>query len=198
MPCYHSIHVRGKSLHVKCYEGTNGEYGYVALLSFLIIWWFSLWVKVKYTPVQALTLCTGRTAHRGSRSIPLLFLDHGTRRGWEVSVTPRLLFNPRERPGTHCTGGWVGPRAGLDGRKISSPPGFDPGQSSPQSVATPTDLPGPLFRSTCCCIGLNAVRSVWKDCKLCTHAFHKLHVAFWGYLSHLFALYIFPPMFHNP
>ena len=33
---------------------------------------------------------------------------------------------PRERPGTHFTGGWVGPRAGLDGRKISSPPGFDP------------------------------------------------------------------------
>jgi len=22
---------------------------------------------------------------------------------------------PRERPGTHCTVGWVGPRAGLDG-----------------------------------------------------------------------------------
>ena len=21
---------------------------------------------------------------------------------------------PRERPSTHCTGGWVGPRAGLD------------------------------------------------------------------------------------
>jgi len=34
---------------------------------------------------------------------------------------------PRETPGTHFTGGWVGPRAGLDGRKISSPPGFDPG-----------------------------------------------------------------------
>jgi hypothetical protein len=33
---------------------------------------------------------------------------------------------PRERPGTHFTGGWVGPRAGLEGRKISSPPGFDP------------------------------------------------------------------------
>jgi len=27
-------------------------------------------------------------------------------------------------PVTHFTGGWVGPRAGLDGRKISSPPGF--------------------------------------------------------------------------
>jgi hypothetical protein len=24
-------------------------------------------------------------------------------------------FYPQERPGTHCTGGWVGPRAGLDG-----------------------------------------------------------------------------------
>ena len=22
---------------------------------------------------------------------------------------------PRKSPGTHCTGGWVGPRAGLDG-----------------------------------------------------------------------------------
>jgi len=36
----------------------------------------------------------------------------------------------RERPGAYFTGGWVGPRAGLDGRKISSPPGFDPGLSS--------------------------------------------------------------------
>jgi len=34
-----------------------------------------------------------------------------------------------ERPGTHFTGGWVGPRAGLDRRKIFSPPGFDPGPS---------------------------------------------------------------------
>jgi len=38
----------------------------------------------------------------------------------------------------------VGPRAGLDGRKISSTPGFDPGPSSPQSVAIPTELPDPL------------------------------------------------------
>jgi len=36
----------------------------------------------------------------------------------------------------------VGPRAGLDGRKISSPPGFDSGPSSPWSVAIPTELPG--------------------------------------------------------
>jgi hypothetical protein len=35
--------------------------------------------------------------------------------GWLVSITPRPSFTPGERtPGTHCTGGWVGPRAGLD------------------------------------------------------------------------------------
>ena len=33
--------------------------------------------------------------------------------------------------------------AGLDGRKISSPPGFDPVPSSPLSVAIPIELPGP-------------------------------------------------------
>jgi len=42
---------------------------------------------------------------------------------------PAALY-PRERPGTHFTGGWAGPRAGLDGWEILSPPGFDPGPSS--------------------------------------------------------------------
>ena len=51
-----------------------------------------------------------------------------------------LLFHDS---GTHFIGGWVGPRAGLEGRKISSPPGFDPGPSSPKSVPIPTELPGP-------------------------------------------------------
>ena len=32
---------------------------------------------------------------------------------------PAALY-PWERPGTHLPGGWVDPRAGLDGRKISS------------------------------------------------------------------------------
>jgi hypothetical protein len=41
-------------------------------------------------------------------------------------------FYPRERPGTHCTGGWVGPSAGLD-RCGKSRPHRDsiPGPSSP-------------------------------------------------------------------
>jgi len=43
---------------------------------------------------------------------------------------------PRESNGTHFTGGWVGPSVGLDGRKISSQPGFDPGPSSPLSVGS--------------------------------------------------------------
>jgi hypothetical protein len=34
--------------------------------------------------------------------------------GWVVNATPRPLY-PRERPGTHCIGGWVGPGTGLDG-----------------------------------------------------------------------------------
>jgi hypothetical protein len=37
-------------------------------------------VKIKVTFVQALRLCTGRTVHRGSRGIALLFHDHDTRR----------------------------------------------------------------------------------------------------------------------
>jgi hypothetical protein len=45
------------------------------------------------------------------------------------SVTPRPLFSPEE-PGTHCTGGWVGPRAGMDTEargKIFLPlPGIEP------------------------------------------------------------------------
>jgi len=38
-------------------------------------------VKVKVTLVQALRLCTSRTALMGSTGITLLFIDHGTRRG---------------------------------------------------------------------------------------------------------------------
>jgi len=50
------------------------------------------------TLVQAQRLCTGRTAHRRSIGIAILFLDHGTRRGWGVSVTPRPLFTPGKNP----------------------------------------------------------------------------------------------------
>ena len=45
--------------------------------------------------------------------------------GGVVSATPRPLY-PLKRPGTHCTGGWVDPRAGLDACEFSPLPGFDP------------------------------------------------------------------------
>jgi len=40
---------------------------------------------------------------------------------------PAALSHPRERPGTQCTGGWVGPRESLDrwGKSLL-PLGFDP------------------------------------------------------------------------
>ena len=69
-------------------------------------------------------------AQRVGRVIALLFHDHGTRRGMSGQQDPPAALYRRERTGTHFTGGWVCPRAGLDGRKISSPPGFDPGSSS--------------------------------------------------------------------
>jgi hypothetical protein len=36
---------------------------------------------------------------------------------------PAALY-PGDRPSTHCTGGWVGSRVGLDGWKISPPSGI--------------------------------------------------------------------------
>jgi len=63
-------------------------------------------VKVMFTLEQT------TKAHRGSRGIALLFFNLGARRRWVVNATPRPLY-PRERPSTHCIGGWVGPKAGL-------------------------------------------------------------------------------------
>ena len=55
-------------------------------------------LKVKCPLVQALRLCTGRTAHRESRCIALPFLDHGTRKGWGVSFTPEPFFTAGKDP----------------------------------------------------------------------------------------------------
>ena len=46
---------------------------------------------------------------------------------WSAARPGRTL--PPGKTPTNFTGGWVGPRAGLDGREISSSPGFDPGPS---------------------------------------------------------------------
>ena len=65
-------------------------------------------------------------AQRVGRGLALPFHDRDTRKGVSGQQHAPAALYPRERPGTHFTVGWVGSRAGLDGRKISSPPGFDP------------------------------------------------------------------------
>ena len=48
------------------------------------------------------------------------FFNLSARLGWVVNATPQPLYC-RERPGTQCIGGWVGPRACLDGCSESRP-----------------------------------------------------------------------------
>jgi hypothetical protein len=62
-------------------------------------------VKVKCTLVQTLRPCIGRMAHRGSRGIALLSHDQRHQKGVRGQFHAPAAFYPRERPGTHCTGG---------------------------------------------------------------------------------------------
>jgi hypothetical protein len=88
--------------------------------------------KLKCTLVEALKLCTGRTAHRESRVIALLFHNQRDYRGVRSKRHAPAAIYHRERPGTHCTEACVGPKAGLD-RCGKSRPQRDsiPGPSSP-------------------------------------------------------------------
>ena len=77
--------------------------------------------------VQALRLCAGRTAYRGSRGIALPFLDHGTGRGWGVSVTPRPPFTPRKDPVSIVQeAGWAPGPVWTGAENLAPSPGFDP------------------------------------------------------------------------
>jgi hypothetical protein len=61
-----------------------------------------------------------------SRGIALSFLGpRHSRWGGGQPHAPAASTSGKD-PGAHFTGGWVGPKAGLDGRKISCPPEFDP------------------------------------------------------------------------
>jgi len=82
--------------------------------------------NIKCTLVQALRLCTGRTAHRESRGMVLLFHDRGTRRGWGISVTIRPLFTPRKHPVRIVQEAeWAPGPVWTDAGNLA-PPGFDP------------------------------------------------------------------------
>jgi len=76
--------------------------------------------------VQALRLCTGRTAHRGSGGIALLFLDQGSRRGEGSESHPGRSLPPgKTRYPLHRRLSGLQDRSGHV-RKIFPPPGFDP------------------------------------------------------------------------
>ena len=52
---------------------------------------------------------------RGGAHLQLYSSFNLEARGGRWSTSESQPLYPRERPGTHCTGGWVGSRAGLDG-----------------------------------------------------------------------------------
>jgi len=72
--------------------------------------------KGKMSPYNRL-----RKPRGGVEVYPYSFFNLGARWDWMFNVTPRPLY-PREKPGTHCIGGWVGLRAGLDWCGKSRPP----------------------------------------------------------------------------
>jgi len=98
---------------------SDGNDGYCTRL-------YNCYSKGKVTPLQA--RCGPEVGYRYSSTLP--WPQH--QKGMSGQQHALAALYSRERPGTHFTGGWAGPRAGLDGGGgISSPPGFDPGPSSP-------------------------------------------------------------------
>jgi hypothetical protein len=96
---------------------------------------------------------------------------------------PAALY-PRERPGTHCTGSWVGPRGGSgQARKILPPPGFDPRTFHPVTsrhtvwVTRPT-----VINSNSIKYNINLLKptghvmqhrvSYFNNCTLCPHCIY--------------------------
>ena len=100
------------------------------LITALVTVQFEVKVKVKRTLVQALRLCTGRTAHRGSRGIDILVYDHGTKRGKGSVSRPGCSLPGKARYPLY---GRLGGPHGMSGqvRKISPPRGSIPGLSNP-------------------------------------------------------------------
>jgi hypothetical protein len=90
--------------------------------------------KTKAVPLNATVELVGRGGIAPTHSHLGNLLDGGE---WSAS-RPGLAFVPGERTaGTHCTGSWVGPRAGLDtedrGKILLPMPGIEP--RSPGSPA---------------------------------------------------------------
>jgi hypothetical protein len=107
-----------------------------------------MWELRRLTTLWASPTCYRDTLHLlchediwGTGGIPLSFLTSALD-GGEWSASHPCRFTPGERvPGTHCTGGWVGPRGGLDAverKKILPLPGIELGPS----LYCATPIPG--------------------------------------------------------
>jgi len=112
--------------------------------------------NIKCTNVQALGLCTGRTAHRGSGGIALLFHDDGTKGGEGSASRPGRSLPPgKTRYSLHRRLGGPQGRSGQV-RKISPPPGFDSRTVQPVAnrytdyAARPTDYDIQNYNIACC------------------------------------------------
>jgi hypothetical protein len=106
--------------------------------------------KIQFTLEQA------TKAQKGSTYIVYSFFNLGSRCGWVVNIATRLLY-ARERLGTHCTGGWVSCRTGVEGCGKSRPlPGFDP-----RTVSTELPRPTPLITD-------DLQRGSIHPCRFCT------------------------------
>ena len=95
-------------------------------------------VKDQLLPFHAMFAC-GR-----SRGIAALILNLGTKWMWVVNLTPQVLYPRGTNSGPDWTGGWVGPRTGLDvleNIKIVLLPGFEP-------LTTPSDSGRPDMSCT--------------------------------------------------
>ena len=86
--------------------------------------------------------------YRVSRGIALIFLDHGTRRGWEVSVTPRPLFTTKKNTIPIVQeAGWAPGSVWTEAGNLASTEIRSPDRPTRSSVAIPTELPGTLDRT---------------------------------------------------
>jgi hypothetical protein len=81
---------------------------------------------------------------------------------WVVNGTPRPLY-PRELPGTHCTGVWVGPGATRDGcGKSRQHQDSIPWPLNPWRVVIPTGLCGSTKQFTNMQTNSDAPSDVWS------------------------------------
>jgi hypothetical protein len=70
-----------------------------------------------------------------------------------------------KRPVTHCTGGWVGPRASMEGTENLAPPEFDPRAVQPVASRYTDDAIPSHFSSTMVSVFQTAQSPVEKSRK---------------------------------